>query len=329
METSRRNFIKTLMVGVAMGPIITRHQLFSVNGIPTRPLGSTGERVSIIGYGGWDSVVKKSDEESIRLMHEAIDGGITFFDNAWEYNKGRSEEVMGKALTMDGYRKRIFLMTKVCARDYEGAKKQIDQSLSRLRTDHVDLFQVHAVQYDDDPKVIFDPDNGSFKAILEAKKAGKCRYIGFSGHMYPEVHLQLINMPIAWDTVQLPLNIMDAHYNSFQHKVLPILNEKKIGALGMKSLAGQDGRIVRELNVSAELCRKYALSLPVSTVICGIQTREELLADMAIARDFVPLTEDEINRLLDISREPAKDGIIEKYKDLKSGYGCVCHGGTC
>jgi aryl-alcohol dehydrogenase-like predicted oxidoreductase len=317
------------MVGVAMGPIITRQQLFSINGIPTRPLGSTGERVSIIGYGGWDSVVNKTDKESIMLMHEAIDGGITFFDNAWEYNRGRSEEVMGMALAQEGYRKKIFLMTKVCGRDYVTAKEQIDQSLSRLKTDHVDLLQIHAVQYDDDPQIIFDPENGSMRAVLEARQAGKCRFIGFSGHMYPGMHLKLLNMPVQWDTVQMPLNILDAQYNSFQKQVLPVVNQKKIGALGMKSLAGQDARLPRELNISVELCRRYALSLPVSTVICGIQTREELKADLAIARDFVPLTEEEINKLLDIAREPAKEGKIERYKDMSSGYGCVCHGGKC
>jgi aryl-alcohol dehydrogenase-like predicted oxidoreductase len=325
METTRRHFIKTLMTGVAMGPVVTRFQLFSPAGIPTRPLGNTGERVSIIGYGGWDTVVGKSTGESIRHIHRAIDGGITFFDNAWEYHDGRSEEVMGKALAQEGYRNRVFLMTKVCARDYDGVKKQVDESLKRLQTDHVDLLQFHSIQYPDDPQRIFDPEKGGMKAVLEARQEGKLRFIGFSGHMFPEKHLEMINMPFEWNTVQMPLNILDAHYKSFQHQVLPVLNQKNIGALGMKSLTGQDARLPRELNISAELCRRYALSLPVSTVICGTQTFEELESDMAIARDFKPLSEEEIGYLLDIAREPARDGHIEEYKNPLGFYGCSYH----
>lgn len=325
METTRRQFIRTLMAGVAMGPVVTRYQLFSPAGIPTRPLGNTGERVSILGYGGWDVVVGKTVEESIRHVHMAVDGGITFFDNAWEYNDGRSEEVMGKALALEGYRDKVFLMTKVCARDYEGVKRQINESLTRLQTDHVDLLQFHAIQYKGDPQRIFDPDKGGMKAALEARQAGKLRFIGFSGHMFPEMHLEMIRMPFPWNTVQMPLNILDAHFNSFQRQVLPVVNQKGIGALGMKSLTGQDARLPRELNISVDLCRRYALSLPVSTVICGMQTFEELEEDMARARDFMPLTEAEIGHLLDIAREPSQDGHIEVYKDVKGGYGCSYH----
>lgn len=319
-EFTRREFIQSLMAGIAMGPVMLRLQKDYPGGIPTRPLGKTGEYISIIGYGGWDTAVPE-EKTSIKMIHEAIDSGVNFFDNAWEYNHGRSEEVVGKALAQGAYRNKVFLMTKVCARDYEGAKRHIDDSLRRLQTDHVDLLQFHAIQYENDPETIFDPENGGMKAVQEAKKAGKLRYIGFSGHRYPEMHLKMISL-YNWDTVQMPLNILDAHYNSFQKKVLPVVLEKGMAPLGMKSLAGQDARIPRDLNVSVDLCRKYAMSLPVSTTICGMQNFSELREDLARAKSFKPLTEQEINRLLDISRDPAQDGHIEAYKDPHSGYGC-------
>jgi uncharacterized protein len=325
-DQSRRQFVKKLMAGIAMTPAILSQQAYSSAGIPTRPLGKTGERVSIIGYGGWDFIQKKTEIESIRHLHEAVDGGITFMDNAWEYNRGKSEEVMGKALSQGGYRKKVFLMTKVCARDYKTGVAQISESLQRLQTDHVDLLQVHSIQYPGDPQRVFDPENGVMKAILEAKKAGKTKYIGFSGHMFPEMHLEMINnMSMDWDAVQLPLNILDAQYNSFQKQVLPLLNQKGIAPLGMKSLGAQNGRIAGDLNISADLCRRYTMSLPVATTICGIQTFEELREDLARAQNFKPLTEDDINRMLDLSKVAASNGHIEAYKDMTKGFGCSHH----
>ncbi len=317
---SRRQFVKTLMAGVAMGPALTSFQLNSPGVIPKRPLGKTGEYVSIYGYGGWDAG-RPEEKESISMIHEAIEAGVTFFDNAWEYNRGRSEEVVGKALAINGYRKDVFLMTKVCARGYQNAKKQIEDSMRRLQTDYVDLLQFHSIQYENDPERIMDPENGAIRAVLEAKKDGKLKYIGFSGHMYPEMHLKMIGL-YDWDTVQLPLNVLDAHYNSFQKQVLPVLNNKKIAALGMKSLARD---IPKKLDIPVKLCRKYTLSLPVSTVICGVQNRAELRSDLEIARDFKPLVEDEINELLASSKEPAKNGSIEQYKNPTSFYGCSFH----
>jgi aryl-alcohol dehydrogenase-like predicted oxidoreductase len=219
----RREFVKTLLAGMAIGPSISGFQINQPGLIPKRPLGKTGEMVSIYGYGGWDAG-RPEEKESISMMHEAIEAGVTFFDNAWEYNGGRSEEVMGKALAMDGHRKKVFLMTKVCARDYKNAKLQIDESLRRLQTDHVDLLQLHSLKYDNDPERIMNTEHGAVKAVLEAKKEGKLKYIGFSGHMFPEMHLKMIDM-FDWDAVQLPLNVLDNHYNSFQKKVLPGLNE--------------------------------------------------------------------------------------------------------
>jgi uncharacterized protein len=323
-DFSRRDFIRTLMTGVLMGPAILKTQAFTASAIPTRALGNTGEQVSIVGFGGWD-LGYINENLAIRMMHEGIDEGITFIDNAWEYNQGRSEEIVGKALKQGNLRDKVFLMTKVCARDYEGAKRHLEDSFRRLKTDKIDLVLNHSVQYDGDRQRIFDPEDGALKALQEAKKEGKIRYIGFSGHRDPQIHLDMLNQSFEWDAVQLPLNIMDAHYNSFQNRVLPVLNERNIAALGMKSLTGGFSRISEKVNVSAELCRHYALSLPVSTLICGMQNRDEMQLMINIARNFKPLTEEKINELLDKSMAAAKDGDPERYKDSASGYGCSYH----
>jgi uncharacterized protein len=327
-EFSRRDFIRTLMAGVALGPVMMGMQKNNAGRIPTRPLGKTGEQVSIISMGGWDSVANKSEEEAIRLMHEALERGITFWDNSQDYHNGRAEEVMGKALESGNRRDKVFLMTKVCARDYAGAKKQLEQSLRRLRTDRLDLWQFHSIQYEGDRQRIFDPENGGLRAAIEARKEGKVRYIGFTGHRHPDIHLDMMNQGFEWDTVQLPLNVLDAHYNSFQNKVLTVANDRKMGTIGMKSLAAQNARIARELNISTELCIRYSLSLPVSSLCVGFQTREEMLLDASIATDFKPLTEDQIGSLLDKSRGPAIGGEIELYKNPAGYFGCGYHSGV-
>jgi predicted aldo/keto reductase-like oxidoreductase len=324
-RTSRRDFLATIAGGLALGAQTRAMQIPGPSGIPLRPLGKTGVSVSIVGFGGWDAGIHETDEKGVALLHEALDGGIAFWDNAWEYNGGRSEEVMGKALA--GRRDKVFLMTKVCARDADGVRRQLNDSLRRLRTDHVDLLQFHAIQYDGDARRIFDPDTGGLKVVLEAKKAGKLRFIGFTGHRDPKIHLEMLGMPHPWDTVQMPLNILDAHYRSFEKTVLPVAREKGVGILGMKSLAGQDARLPRDVNVGWELCRRYAMSLPVSTVICGLQTSEEVQGLIRIARNFAPLTSSEVERLLDTSRAPAQSGAIEVYKNPTSGYGCSHHSG--
>jgi uncharacterized protein len=324
-EFSRRQFIQTIMAGVALGPAMMGMQRINPGGIPTRPLGKTGENVSIISLGGWDSVANKSDEESIQMMHEALEGGVTFWDNSWDYHQGRAEEVMGKALAQGNRRDKVFLMTKVCARDYAGVKRQLEESLRRLRTDRIDLWQFHAIQYEGDMQRIFDPENGGLRAAIEARKEGKVRYIGFTGHRHPDIHLEMMNQNFEWDSVQMPLNIMDAHYNSFQNKVLTLANARNTGTIGMKTLASQNARIPRELNISPELCIRYSLSLPVSSVCLGIQTRDQLVTDLKIARNFKPLTEDEANRLLDQSKVKAMGGEIELYKDPASYFGCGYH----
>jgi uncharacterized protein len=321
---SRRDFIQTLMTGVLLGPVVLKTQAVSPSGLPTRALGKTGERVSIVGFGGWD--LGYIDEKlAIRMMHEGINEGITFIDNAWEYNRGRSEEVVGKALKQGNLRDKVFLMTKVCARDYEGAKRHLEDGLRRMNTDMIDMVQLHSIQYDGDRERAFDPDNGALKALIEGRKEGKLRYIGFTGHRDPQIHFDMLKMDFDWDAVQLPLNVLDAHYNSFQKRVLPVLNERNIAALAMKSLAGGFTRISGGVKVSAELCRRYALSLPVSTLVSGMQTMNEMHMMIDIARDFKPLTEAQINELLDKSKNHAMSGEPEAYKDSKSGYGCSYH----
>ncbi len=324
-DYSRREFIQTLMAGVALGSVMMSMQRCSSRGIPTRPLGKTGIHVPILCIGGWDAAANKSDEEGVKLLLEALDQGATFWDNAWEYHNGRAEEVMGKALAQSGRREDIFLMTKVCARDYEGARRHLEDSLRRLQTDHLDLWQFHAIQYEGDSGRIFDPEKGALRAALEAREQGKIRFIGFTGHRDPAIHLEMLGRPFEWDSVMIPTNIMDAHYNSFQSQVLPVLNQRNMGVIGMKSLAAQEGRIPKDLNVSAELCRRYALSLPITSLCAGIQTLEELHADLNIVKNFNPLTEEEIDHLLDISEGPAQDGHIEEYKNPKGFFGCSYH----
>jgi predicted aldo/keto reductase-like oxidoreductase len=320
---SRREFILASLGTLTFGEFILNSQQQHPSGIPRRALGKTGEQVSIIGIGGWDIGNVKDRKEAIAIMHEAIDEGVNFLDNCWDYHNGGSEDVMGEALSSGGRRDKVFLMTKVCARDYRGALAQLEQSLKRLRTDHIDLWQFHGIKWEDDPELIFDPDNGALKAALEAKKAGKIRFIGFTGHKDPKFHLAMLKKPFQWDTVQMPLNILDEHYASFRHNVLTECVKRNIGVIAMKSLAAQNGIIVRKLGISADLARRYALSLPISVLVCGIQSRENLRQDIAIARNFKPLSKTELKLLADKAAEPAKDGKLEAYK--VGNYGCDWH----
>ncbi len=321
---SRREFLGALAGVLALRGEVLALQTPGPAGIPLRPLGRTGVSVSIVGYGGWHAAVGGDEAECIARLHEAVDMGITFMDNAWEYHQGGSEELVGKALAAPGgWRDKVFLMTKVCARDYDGARRHIEDSLRRLQTDHVDLLQLHAIQYTDDIERITDPEQGALRAILEAQKAGKTRFLGFSGHRDPQTHLRMIDAH-PWDTVQMPLNLLDAQYRSFEKTVLPVCREKGIGALGMKSLGGggEEGAVPRETGVDWELCRRYALSLPVSTVICAMKSREELQGMVRVARGFEPLDAAQVARLLAKAKAVAADGRVEAYKDPSKGYGC-------
>ena len=289
----------------------------SATGLPTRVLGRTGQRVSIVCLGGWHIGSVKDDAEAVRIMHAAIDEGLTFFDNAWDYHDGHSEEVMGKALAMDGKRAKVFLMTKNCERDYAGSMKNLDESLRRLKTDHLDLWQFHENNYDNDPDWIFE--KGGMKAALEAQKSGKVRFIGFTGHKDPRIHLKMLSKPHAWDTAQMPINVCDAFFRSFQKQVVPVCLSKNVGVIGMKGLAGGNtqGRLIEQLGLTSDECYRYCLSLPVTAQVMGITTMEQLKADVALARNFKPMTVAEMDALRGRVREQGTDGRHELFKSTQ------------
>ncbi len=278
-----------------------------------RILGHTGEKVSIVGLGGYHMAVPSADE-STRIVHAAIDGGINFMDNCWDYHDGESELRMGRALR-DGYRDKVFLMTKIDSHSKAGAAKQIDQSLRRLQTDHLDLLQFHEVIRSDDPEKIFAP-GGSFEAALEAKQAGKIRYIGYTGHKSPDIHLHMLEISLANgftpDTVQMPLNVMDAHYNSFGRKVLPELVKHNIGVLGMKPMGA--GFILRTGVVTPMECLHYAMNLPTSVVITGCESVANVEQAITAATTFRPLSKEQVDAILAKTAAVANAGRFEGYK---------------
>jgi aryl-alcohol dehydrogenase-like predicted oxidoreductase len=283
--------------------------------IPYRTLGRTGERVSAIGLGGWHLGLQHVDEQlSFRLIRTAIDRGINFLDNCWDYNDGASETRMGKALR-DGYRQKIFLMTKIDGRSYAEATRQLDQSLDRLRTDCIDLVQHHEVLRYDDPHRIFD-DEGANRALVDAQKAGKIRYIGFTGHKDPHIHLHMLDVArehgFLFDTVQMPLNVMDAHYRSFGKLVLPELVKQGTGVLGMKPMA--NGIILKSKTASAIECLHYALNLSTSVVITGVDSMDILDQACDAARTFRPLSHTELTALLSKTATAAARGEFEPFK---------------
>jgi aryl-alcohol dehydrogenase-like predicted oxidoreductase len=268
-SVSRRDFIG-IMVGAALAsglPLESGAQ--SKGEIPYRTLGRTGARVSVIGIGGYHMGMQQDEQESIRIVRTAVDGGINFLDNCWDYNNGLSEIRMGMALR-DGYRQKVFLMSKIDGRTKESAAFQIDQSLKRLETDHVDLMQFHEIIRMKDPDRIFAP-GGAIEAMVAAQKAGKVRHIGFTGHKSPEIHLHMLDVArkhnFQFDTVQMPLNVMDAHYNSFEEKVLPVAKKEGIGIIGMKPMG--DHFILQSKTVTPMECLHFAMSLPTDVVITG------------------------------------------------------------
>jgi predicted aldo/keto reductase-like oxidoreductase len=311
----RRTFVQGV---VAAGIVSSAGQSFAApaNGaIPHRTLGRTGERVSAIGLGGFHSARPQvSEKESIEIVRTAIDRGITFMDNSWDYNEGQSEIRMGKALK-DGYRQKVFLMTKLDGRTKQEATKQLDESLKRLQTDHLDLIQHHEVIRFDDPDRIF-AEGGAQEAVLEAKKAGKVRYIGFTGHKDPHIHLYMLKVAsehgFEFDTVQMPLNVMDAHFRSFGKLVMPELVKRNIGVLGMKPMGSSV--ILKSKLVTPEECLRYALSLPTSVVITGIDSMKILEQDIQIATNFKPMDEQEIATVLAKTQKAAASGEYELFK---------------
>jgi aryl-alcohol dehydrogenase-like predicted oxidoreductase len=280
-----------------------------------RELGSTGIKVSAIGVGGWHLGLKYVTEAmSLRIVRGAIDGGITFMDNCWDYNEGASEIRMGKALG-DGYRDKVFLMTKIDGRSKKEATRQIDESLKRLKVDMIDLVQHHEILRFEDPHRIFD-ENGAHEALMEAKAAGKLRFIGFTGHKDPRIHLYMLEVAaksgVRFDTVQMPLNVMDAHYRSFEKEVLPELVKNKIAVLGMKSMG--NGILLKSGTVKPIECLHYALNLPTSVVITGIDNMEILSQAFEAVKTFRPLAPDEVASLLEKTARAASKGEFEPFK---------------
>jgi aryl-alcohol dehydrogenase-like predicted oxidoreductase len=280
--------------------------------IPKRLLGKTGVQVSALCFGGahWGRI--EDDAEAIRILQEAIDAGVTFLDNAWEYNGGRSEELMGKAL--QGRRQQVFLMTKVCShgRDKRVALQQLDESLRRLKTDYLDLWQIHEVVYLDDPDRHFAP-GGAAEALLDAKRQGKVRFIGFTGHKDPKIHLKMLGHDFPFDTCQMPLNVFDGTYRSFEQEVLPVLTQRGIAPIGMKSLSG-NAEPVKQGLVTPEEALRYVLSLPIASLVSGIDSREVLRQNLDIVRRFVPMTVAEMQGLRTRVARYAMDGRFELFK---------------
>src|ERR1041384_7348824 len=294
--------------------------------MPMRTLGRAGVKVSLVGLGGWHLGFKYIDEElSIRMIRHAIDNGINFMDNVWDYNDGASEKRMGKAL-QDGYRDRVFLMTKIDGRTKKDAAKQLDESLERMQTDHIDLVQHHEILRFEDPHRIFD-EQGANAALIEARDAGKISFIGFTGHKDPHIHLHMLEVAkengFEFDTVQMPLNVMDAHYRSFEKMVLPELVRQGIGVLGMKALA--NGMILESKTVSAVECLQYAMNLPTSVVITGCESMENLEQALTAARTFKPMSSEQIESLLSKTAKAASRGEYELFKTTSIYDGTASH----
>jgi uncharacterized protein len=324
---TRRGFLQMALSSAVLGDaLVAQTTSASATGIPMRPLGKTGVKVSILGLGGSHIARPKEESESIRIIHAALDEGITFMDNAWEYHGGRAEEVMGKALAMDGKRQRAFLMTKVCDRDYEGAKRQLEDSLRRFRTDVIDLWQFHECNYYNDAEYL--EEQGGLRAALEAKKEGKVRFIGFTGHKAPRIHLKMLAQKFTWDACQMPNNVMDAEFLSFREEVMPVCMKRGVGIVGMKGCGG-DGRMMTEGGVTLEECYQYFLSQPVAVQVVGLGSMEHLQNAVRMARSFKPLTPAERSTLLSRVRKVSGDGRYELFKSSQrfdSGHHRKQHG---
>ena len=290
--------------------------------IPRRPFGRSAEKVSALALGGYHLGLVGNQREAIRIVHAAIDAGITFMDNAWEYNEGTSEEIMGKALA--GRRDDVFLMTKVCThgRDRKVAMRQLTQSLRRLGTDHIDLWQVHECVYPNDPERHFAP-GGVIEALVEAKEKGLVRYVGFTGHKLPEIHLDMLSRDFPFDSVQMPLNCFDGTFRSFEQHVLPEARRRGLAILGMKSMGGE-GDAVRKKVVSADEALRYAMSLPgVTTTVSGIDSMRVLRQNVRIAGGFTPMATEEMDALRRRVADVAADGRYELYKSTAKHEGDI------
>jgi aryl-alcohol dehydrogenase-like predicted oxidoreductase len=280
--------------------------------IPMRPFGRSGVMISALGFGGHHLGEADDEDTAIQLVRDAIDGGVTFFDDCWEYHRGKSEEWMGRGLK--GVRDKVFLMTKVCThgRDKDLALRMLEQSLRRLQTDYLDLWQVHGVSFENDPDLFIRP-GGAAEALAQAKKEGKVRFVGFTGHKDPAIHMKMLATGFAFDSVQMPLNPFDAQFRSFEQQVLPELNRRGIAALGMKPLQGHGDAILKGA-ITAEEALRYAMSLPVATTITGIDKPEVLRQNLKIAQTFQPMSASEMQQARDSVKQYAADGRFELYK---------------
>jgi aryl-alcohol dehydrogenase-like predicted oxidoreductase len=296
--------------------------------IPTRQFGRYDEQVSLLCVGGAHIGGKRtSEEDAIRIVQECIDAGATFMDNAWEYNDGESERRMGKALAQDGYRQKAFLMTKDCAHDRKANHSmwKLEESLTRLQTDYLDLWQLHEVVWEDDVDWIFAP-GGSAEALLKAKEQGLVRYIGFTGHKDPAIHKRMLSYGFPFDSVQMPLNVLDAHYKSFEQEIVPICQEQGIAVIGMKSFASGDVFKIDATVTPAEALG-YAMSLPVATVVSGMDSLEVMQQNLEIARNFEPFTNEQKAELLERT-QPHATGEFERFKttyDFEGNVGRAAH----
>lgn len=323
---SRRDFLQTSAAGLVAAGVATAASggvLRNAGEIPTRKFGRTDEDVTVLCLGGHSATnpEKMTESESVRLMQRAIDEGITFLDNCWDYHDGVAEERMGKAIAEGGRRDKVFLMTKVCGRTAKDAAAHLEDSLRRLRTDRIDLWQFHEIVYDNDPDWIF-AEGGAIEVGRQAVKDGKVRYLGFTGHKDPSIHLKMLEKPYEWDAVLMPLNVMDAHFRSFQKQVLPKLNERGIAALGMKSLGG-NGSIVEKGGVRVEDAIRYVLSLPIASLVSGIDSEKVLDQNLKILREFEPMSEDQRRRIEQSTTALAGDGRFELFKTSKQFDGPV------
>ena len=328
MKTTRRDFLRVgaTMAGVASSVSAASEAVFSSAASPGqalpptagkgdmlyRSLGRTGAQVSALGVGGHHLGDFPSVDEAIRLVHEAIDAGITFFDNCWEYYNGKTETILGRAL--QGRRDQVFLMTKVCTHGRSGrlALQMLEESLRRLQTDHLDLWQIHGIVYDNDPELAYTK-GGVLEAFDRAKQQGKARFVGFTGHKDPAFHLKMLELGYPFDTVQMPLNPFDASFHSFEKQVLPEVNRRGMAALGMKSMGGTAWAVKNGV-VQAEELLRYAMSLPVATTIVGMDSLEVLYQNVRVVHGFKPMTDSEMEALRVRCAATAADGRYEPYK---------------
>jgi predicted aldo/keto reductase-like oxidoreductase len=311
-DETRREFLAAT-AAAALATAAPAQEKKPADAFPTRPLGKTGVNVSILCLGGWHIGSVKDKDEAVKIMHAALDQGVTFFDNCWDYHDGGSEEVMGKALAADGgkWRKKCFLMTKVCSRKGPEVRKQIEDSLRRLQTDVIDLMQMHEINWDNDPEWVVE--QGGLAELLKIQKEGKVRFVGYTGHKSPHIHLKMLPVH-AWDTVQCPINVCDHFYRSFAKELIPAAKKQGTAVIGMKALGGGDGKIVKDGVATAEECLRFALSQDVATVVSGMVSMDELNKNVATCRNFKPVEGEELTRLLAKVKPEAGDGRHERFK---------------